>query len=747
MAIRYSLLQIYEDYKDLKNNFSWNGNASKRAFKTGLACIISILIVNKLNLGNIYWAAMAAIFSMQGTTTTSSFKIGLLYRAGGTICGALTGLFFLGLVIQNYPLLIISLFFLLAISFYLRYRSEHAAFWTLFGVTVFMIMLVGNDVLPSDITVFAFDRCSEIIIGAATAVFIDVYIWPLHATELYNNSLMSFKNDYSKIIKQTFDLLYEKENSDFEECAEKIKRLSKTFKSLESTKNDARLETQLTRRKNDLAEFDTVAVSNDLYDLNDFIHRTPKRAKLEFQFIYEKEVYNILKMLDLYLNKENRGKIQKGKLFLNNISKSFSDFEKSFTLNRKLGVHKKFNPIEGFVFYELVNLLKNFINFLTCLSENKYKINRPSLEEYDNFQNPLYKSDFLKINLFFKNIFLHKPTLKYSIQGAVVILLAIWLWKFLEVPGGNLSIAIAIFVVVLPETSACHTKGLMRFIGCAIGGVMGFAFLAMQIESTFLMCILVCVAVYFCAYLQTGKKNISYLGRQAGYAFVIAALPQTHPATEIDIVLNRFLGIFFGISCIWALRWFFWNDDVKKNFENHIQNIRKVFFSSFIIFRKIKKDNKTNAPFVGIDISSALVSLKILDYNNDYSSQRSKILLEWLNHTQHVFYRLNTLLNTNRKFLVKTFNINPEILNILFNIIIKLQSKQFCRNVDLISNELKKLNIHIEKYPLILRRLWDKKEITLEEKYVYVHIYIVIRRINRRLKRMFDLQKQLELLS
>ena len=111
MAIKYSLIQIFSDFNSLKDHFTWNGRASRRALKTGLACVISILIADKLNLGYIYWAAMAAIFSMQGMTTTSSFRIGLLYRAGGTICGAVVGILLLGLVIQNYTLLIISLFF------------------------------------------------------------------------------------------------------------------------------------------------------------------------------------------------------------------------------------------------------------------------------------------------------------------------------------------------------------------------------------------------------------------------------------------------------------------------------------------------------------------------------------------------------------------------------------------------------------------------------------------------------------
>jgi uncharacterized membrane protein YgaE (UPF0421/DUF939 family) len=743
MSIKYSLQQINSDYKILLTNHTWACRASKRAVKVAIAVIISVLIANKLNLGMPYWAAMSAIFSMQASTTGSTLRIGLLYRTGGTIFGAILGIIILGFVIQNFTLLNLSIFIVLTISFYLKNRSDHAAFWVLFGVTVFLIIIVGNDSLPYDTLVFAFNRCSEIIIGAITACLVDVCIWPLHASESYSKQLKELKFNYCQAIKDAFQIHLDRKNTDIEKCLVNIENVNNNIKTLKSQTSDARLETQITRRKNEFVEIDAVSLSIEVQDLKDFIHRTPKRPDHTFQHVYKSEFNKIFTLIDKYLKKDLKRKIYKAKFILDEINDFMLIFEIKFAENKKKGLHAQFDPIEVAVIYELLNLLKNYIGFLSYIQNYKYIIKKPSESINDNFQNPLYKSDFYNLSFFSKNFYIHKPTLKYSIQGAIIILAVIWLWKYFEVPGGNLSIAIAVFVVILPETSACFTKGLMRFIGCTIGGIIGFGFLALQIESTFLMCILVFCAIYFCAYLQTGGSNISYLGRQAGYAFVIAFLPQAHPATEIDIVLNRFIGIFFGIGCVWSLRWFFWNDDVKANFYTHIKSIKKVFMSSSLIYRKLKKTPNSIIPFASTDISSAIVAIKVLDHNNEFSPEKNKLLMEWLNHMQQLFFRYEALFNTNKEFFEKTIRLRPAMTDLLFSISQKLSSNNFKNNTSSVEKDFYLLNNYIEDYPNYLREMFKTSDKTFSEKQGLMHILVLMRRIKRRLYRIFNLQKQL----
>jgi uncharacterized membrane protein YccC len=747
MSIKYSLQQIHSDYKTLFKNHTWTCRASKRAAKVAIAVILSVLLANKLNLGMPYWAAMAAIFSMQATTTGSSLRIGLLYRTGGTLCGAILGMFVLGFVIQDFTLLNISIFVILAVSFYLRNRSDHGSFWVLFGVTVFLVIIVGNDSLPYDTLVFTFNRCAEIIIGAVVACLVDVCIWPLHASESYSKQLKELKINYYQTIKDAFQIHLDRENIDIEKCLSNVENVNNNIKILKSQTQDARLETQITRRKNEFVEVDTDSLAIELQDLKDFIQRTPKRTNHTFQHIYKSEFDEIFILIDKYLKKDAKRKIYKAESILNEIKIFMQIFEIKFAENKKKGIHKQFQLIEIAVVYELLNLLKNYIDFLSYLQDYKYIIKKPSKSKNNNFKHALYKSDFYNLRFFSKDYYVHKPTLKYSIQGSIIILAVIWLWKYFEVPGGNLSIAIAVFVVILPESSACFTKGLMRFIGCAIGGVIGFAFLALQVESTFLMCILVFCAIYFAAYLQTGGANISYLGRQVGYAFVIAFLPQAHPATEIDVILNRFIGIFFGIACVWSLRWFFWNDDVKKNFNNHLKNIRKVFMSPSLIYRKLKKEPGVNISFISTDISSAIVAMKVLDHNNEFSPEKNKLLMEWLIHMQQLFFRFEAFFNSNRKFLEKTIRIRPAMTDQLFLISQKLSSNNFRYNILLIEKEFNLLNTYIEEYPNYLRTMWKTNDEVFTEKQGLMHILVLIRRISRRLNRVFQIQKQLQALD
>ena len=742
MILKYYHQQILSDFKKLLKEFSWNGTASKRSAKTGFACIIAVLLADKLDLGMSYWAAMTTIFTMQAHTT-ASFKLGF-YRTVGTICGAIVGIIVLGLVIQNCTLINISLFVLLTISFYLRYRSDHGLFWVFFGVTLFMVILVGNDSDPAYTIQFAFNRSIEIIIGAVTAILVDIYIWPQHTTEIYFQHLKEFKLNYNNSVKEVFSLYFKKEQGEFNKCKIALEKAYKNFNSLNLLIRDARLESRISKLNNIFIDIDTVALSNELQDLNDFINRTPKRPDYKFHYHYEKNIDKILNLLDIYLQLDSQGKIRKSKSLIRKIKLLLSDLELSFVENKKSKFHRKYNIIEIISFYEFINLLKNYIVFLSVLSDYKYSIKKPLKALPEAIKNPLYKSDFYSLNLFSKTYYLDKPTLKYSIQGSIIILIVIWLWKILEIPGGNLSIAVAVFVVVLPEASSSYSKGLMRFLGCALGAVMGFAFLALQIESTFLMCILVFLGMYLCAYLYTGGPNISYLGRQAGYAFVIAALPQFHPATDIEIILNRFIGIFFGVGCAWAFRWFFWNDDVENNFKTQNRNIRKVFLSSYVVYKNLCKNPNSKILFTVTDISSAKVALKILDHNNEFSVDKCKLLMEWLDHIEQLFFRYDSLLNINREYFLKTIALKPEIITILFQISKKLSSNFFKSNINSISKDFRKLKIIIREYPNQLREIWVENDINFTEKQCYMHIFVLTNRIARRLNYIFELQKQLE---
>ena len=138
---------------------------------------------------------------------------------------------------------------------------------------------------------------------------------------------------------------------------------------------------------------------------------------------------------------------------------------------------------------------------------------------------------------------------QFAVKGTVASLICYVLFIGFDYPGIYTSV-ITCFVVSLSTIGSSNQKGLLRFGGAAVGGVMGllalvYAFPNIDRVGGFWLVFAVGTAV--AAWINFGSPRISYGGYQTGLAFYKATLQKLGPAMSATVVRDRLIGVAFGL--------------------------------------------------------------------------------------------------------------------------------------------------------------------------------------------------------
>jgi hypothetical protein len=116
-------------------------------------------------------------------------------------------------------------------------------------------------------------------------------------------------------------------------------------------------------------------------------------------------------------------------------------------------------------------------------------------------------------------------------------------------------------IIALASTGATIHKGLLRILGCIIGGALGLIFSIWLIprSETFETFLLVIFCVHaLAAWIAVGNDRISYMGLQIALTFDLGFLQGYGPPENIDPLRDRFIGIVIGIcivTTVFAVIW------------------------------------------------------------------------------------------------------------------------------------------------------------------------------------------------
>jgi len=161
--------------------------------------------------------------------------------------------------------------------------------------------------------------------------------------------------------------------------------------------------------------------------------------------------------------------------------------------------------------------------------------------------------------LFLPDAFDNPEHVRFAIKGALAALICYIFFIGFDYPGIYTSL-ITCFVVSLTTVGASNQKGILRFGGAALGGVMGLialVYLLPNVEGIGGFWLVFGAGTAVAAWVTFGTPRISYAGIQTGLAFYKSVL-QGFAALSALVIRDRLIGIFFGLVVFGIVEHLLW---------------------------------------------------------------------------------------------------------------------------------------------------------------------------------------------
>jgi multidrug resistance protein MdtO len=165
-----------------------------------------------------------------------------------------------------------------------------------------------------------------------------------------------------------------------------------------------------------------------------------------------------------------------------------------------------------------------------------------------------------KRSLFLPDAFDNPDYVRFAIKGTLAAFICYMAFIGFDYPGIYTSV-VTCFVVALSTIGASNQKGILRFGGAAVGGLMGLialVYLFPNMETIGGFWLVFGAGTAVAAWVNFGTPRISYGGYQISLAFYKAILQDFGPATSATVVRDRLIGVFFGLLVYGAVEHLLW---------------------------------------------------------------------------------------------------------------------------------------------------------------------------------------------
>src|SRR5262245_41180509 len=184
-----------------------------------------------------------------------------------------------------------------------------------------------------------------------------------------------------------------------------------------------------------------------------------------------------------------------------------------------------------------------------------------------------------KASLLVPDAFSNPEYLQFAVRGALACLICYLLFVGFNYPGIYTSV-ITCFVVSLSTVGASTQKGLLRFAGAAVGGLMGILalmYVLPHVETLGGFWGVFATGTAVAAWVNFGSPRVSYGGYQVGLAFYKLVLQGWGPVTGLTVARDRLVGIAFGLVVFGILEHVLWpvraSDLRQQRFANVLRSL------------------------------------------------------------------------------------------------------------------------------------------------------------------------------
>jgi uncharacterized membrane protein YccC len=137
------------------------------------------------------------------------------------------------------------------------------------------------------------------------------------------------------------------------------------------------------------------------------------------------------------------------------------------------------------------------------------------------------------------------------LAGLVLVLVPV-LWGLFDLPAVT-QIAISVLVVIDRDAIALRRRGRQRLLGCAAGGAMGLALLALGLDGLLVWLVALGGGIFLFSSLTLGGGPNAYVGIQGGLTLIMALVTGPGPPDALLPVLDRLAGVTLGVALVVAL--------------------------------------------------------------------------------------------------------------------------------------------------------------------------------------------------
>jgi multidrug resistance protein MdtO len=173
-------------------------------------------------------------------------------------------------------------------------------------------------------------------------------------------------------------------------------------------------------------------------------------------------------------------------------------------------------------------------------------------------------------SLFKPDAFTNPAYVQFAFKVTLGAMFCYIVYRAIDWPGIQTSFITCTFIA-LETTEATLYKGMLRIVGCVIGGALALfsiVFLIPHMETIASLVVLVACAAAIAAWVAAGSPRISYAGIQIAFAFFLSVFQGYAPDTDLDKVRNRVVGILFGLIVTGLVFHYIWPERAADRIKN-----------------------------------------------------------------------------------------------------------------------------------------------------------------------------------
>ena len=247
-------------------------------------------------------------------------------------------------------------------------------------------------------------------------------------------------------------------------------------------------------------------------------------------------------------------------------------------------------------------------------------------------------------SLFVPDAFTNPAHVRFALKVTLAAMSCYLLYTGIDWFGIHTAFITCVFIA-LESTGATLRKGMLRTVGCVIGGLLALlsiVFLIPHMETIASLVILVACVSAVAGWVATGSERISYAGLQIAFAFYYGLFPGFEgfaPSTDLDNLRNRIVGILLGLMVTGLVFHYIWPERAIDRLRGILCEVRKEFCKLLVIPSPgtSVRDAKPKAEALISEISRELIQAnheaELSNFEIEGTPPRGSVSLKYLQGT------------------------------------------------------------------------------------------------------------------